>query len=229
MKIDQLPLEMLMEIFRYLPMYDKVSLVNKRFYSIVCKLKDPLICIRISSQMNTEWLQSMQTSNREITNVEIGPIGSSLNEEQILSVVERFSATIKTVILIRTLTESLFLRILSLIPNVEHLELLYFPEYNVIENQSIQRRGFNLKSLARRLLYWKQSVIDDRPSQMQHCCEDLNLKKLKSLTIFCWRDIYKVFARLPVGVLRKLRVGGFHWNKIGFLSIEHQGIKVGLH
>lgn len=38
--IDQLPVEILMKIFSYLPSYNQVSLVNKRFYDVVCSVSD---------------------------------------------------------------------------------------------------------------------------------------------------------------------------------------------
>lgn len=48
MKIDQLPIEMLMKIFNYLPAcYDEVPLVNKLFYSVACNVNDPHIVLRI--------------------------------------------------------------------------------------------------------------------------------------------------------------------------------------
>ncbi len=40
MNIDELPVEMLMKIFRYLDRYKEVSLVNKHFYNVWCSSKD---------------------------------------------------------------------------------------------------------------------------------------------------------------------------------------------
>lgn len=47
MKIDELPAELLIEIFSYLKSYDKVSLVNKQFYNVACKVNDSNICLWI--------------------------------------------------------------------------------------------------------------------------------------------------------------------------------------
>lgn len=38
--IDQLPVEILLQIFRYLPNYGQVSLVNKLFYNVACDVND---------------------------------------------------------------------------------------------------------------------------------------------------------------------------------------------
>lgn len=45
MHIDELPIEMLMQIFAYLPKYNAVSLVSKRFYDVACKVNDSTICL----------------------------------------------------------------------------------------------------------------------------------------------------------------------------------------
>ncbi len=50
MKIDQLPVEMLMKIFSFLPRYEDVSLVNKLFYEIACTVNDPNICLTIDER-----------------------------------------------------------------------------------------------------------------------------------------------------------------------------------
>lgn len=44
-KIDQLPVEVLIEIFRYLPRYDDVSLVSKLFYDVACLVRDSKNCV----------------------------------------------------------------------------------------------------------------------------------------------------------------------------------------
>lgn len=48
-KIDELPVEMLMKVFSYLPNYDAVSLVNKLFYNVACKLTDAGDYVKFSS------------------------------------------------------------------------------------------------------------------------------------------------------------------------------------
>lgn len=48
-KIDELPVEMLMKVFSYLPNYDTVSLVNKLFYNVACKLTDAGDYVKFSS------------------------------------------------------------------------------------------------------------------------------------------------------------------------------------
>lgn len=40
MNIEQLPVEVLMKIFSYLPSYNEVSLVDKRFYDVACTVND---------------------------------------------------------------------------------------------------------------------------------------------------------------------------------------------
>lgn len=47
--IDQLPVEMLLKIFSYLPSYGNVSLVNKLFYDVACKLNDSNVCVSFHS------------------------------------------------------------------------------------------------------------------------------------------------------------------------------------
>lgn len=39
-KIDELPVEILMKIFTYLPRYSEVALVNKVFYDVACSVND---------------------------------------------------------------------------------------------------------------------------------------------------------------------------------------------
>lgn len=51
MKIDQLPVEILMKIFNYLHSYDKVSLVNKHFYNVACKVTESRIHLRLYSEL----------------------------------------------------------------------------------------------------------------------------------------------------------------------------------
>lgn len=45
--IEQLPIEMLLKIFDYLPTFCDVSLVNKLFYDVACKVHDPHICLMV--------------------------------------------------------------------------------------------------------------------------------------------------------------------------------------
>lgn len=51
MKIDELPVEILMKILSYLPSYDKINLVNRQFYNVVCTLRDPEICLYLNEYL----------------------------------------------------------------------------------------------------------------------------------------------------------------------------------
>lgn len=48
--VDELPTEMLIKIFSYLPSYQNVSLVNKRFYEVVCVMNDRNIYLTLDSK-----------------------------------------------------------------------------------------------------------------------------------------------------------------------------------
>lgn len=156
MKIDQLPVEMLMNIFSYISAYWEASLVNKLFYSIACRVRDPTIYLRIDQQFVKQFLcndvtgpqlmQSIQTSNRQISKVKIdcdydlssrpASLTTLLN-----SVLHRFSATIKFLYLIDyvlTTDESDLLEILSLVPNVERL-FIYFYHNSTVKRLPQQR------------------------------------------------------------------------------------------
>lgn len=50
LSIDQLPVEILMKIFRYLPNCGQVSLVNKLFYNVVCSLNDIFLELFLDSK-----------------------------------------------------------------------------------------------------------------------------------------------------------------------------------
>lgn len=50
MKIDQLPVEILMKIFSYLPRHEDILLVNKYFYDVACKVNDANIILRINTR-----------------------------------------------------------------------------------------------------------------------------------------------------------------------------------
>lgn len=43
-KMDELPIEMLLKIFSYVPDRKPVALVNRRFYDVVCTLDEPQLC-----------------------------------------------------------------------------------------------------------------------------------------------------------------------------------------
>lgn len=51
MNIEELPIEILMKIFNYLPSYKNVSIVNKHFYSIACDLYDSKINLELRSEL----------------------------------------------------------------------------------------------------------------------------------------------------------------------------------
>lgn len=45
--MDDLPVELLMKIFSYLPSYSNVSLVSKRFYEVACNVNE--VCLSLGS------------------------------------------------------------------------------------------------------------------------------------------------------------------------------------
>lgn len=205
MAIDQLPVEMLMKIFSYLPApaYCEVSLVNKRFHGIACKMDNIL---RINQRLYERFLSSDEGSgqlmqsivNRRITKVEIETIREGRSplfekEEMIISILQKISSTIKVMILLDYfVSEFCFREILSLIPNVEilHLHGVCLAEKNHLRSDN-----------------------------------DLNLKKLRSLTIFCSNDeVLRVFDRLPIGILTKLRVK-CEWNSLPTILNRQFNIK----
>lgn len=182
MTLDQLPTEMLMQIVSNLSTYREISLVNKRFYAIVCKLTDSKICLQIDQMFCDRFLcddgSSVLTSNRQISKVKIETFEHF--QPQIVAVVKRFSATIKFLSIDAAVQGKFLLKILSLVPNVEHLELQNMKNGNA----SLKRRC---------------------------CCAKINFEKLESLSIRELRDDFSgVFNRLPVGVLKKLRISNFH-------------------
>lgn len=197
MKIDELPVEMLMKIFSYLPSYKNVSLTNKVFYSIACTTNDPNICLRISSQMSFHLLESIRQSERKILKVEIRELlaaGVKLDQELVNSIMENYSASIKSLKYVRAeISESSFLKILALIPNVEHLDLQY--------------------------------LRDKRESLLKlHCTDDLALMKMKSLAID-GVEFLSVFNRLPVGVLTELKVDRYNCESLMALVNRQLNIK----
>lgn len=48
--IDQLPVEMIMNIFSCLPNYYNVSLVNKQFYDVACKMNDRNVSLTLDDK-----------------------------------------------------------------------------------------------------------------------------------------------------------------------------------
>lgn len=198
MKIDQLPVEMLMKIFSFLPTYSDVSLVNKLFYGISCKVNDSNICLRIDNQMDAQCLHSIRTSKRQITKVEIG-IHRFSNEDQQLYIplIENFSSTIKHLTCrYARMDESTFRDILSLTPNIEHLELCALHVCN-----------------------------KDQPPKKRHK-DDLNLTKLKSLSIDgCDDEFVRILNHLPVGVLTELQIINFYWHTLTAALNQQLNIK----
>lgn len=195
-----------MEIFGYLPTYKDISLVNKLFYSIVCKMNDSNICVRIDQRfferffcdnlIDSQCLLSIQASKRQISKVEIG--GSYLRYfghtarrsfvSSIISILERFPATIKSLKYADVIMdESTFLEILSLTPDVEHLDLQYLSLH-----------------------------MDHQPSKrIRRNNNDVNLKKLTLLSFLgCDKEFVTVFNRLPAGILTELRITDIHWRTI---------------
>lgn len=214
MKIDELPVEVLMTIFGFLRDYDEVSLVNKLFYGVVCKVNDSNISLHINHRTNVQCIQSMLTSHRKVSKVKIGPLNnfSSENVRQIVSVVNKFSATIKFLTFIGTCTEFVFLETLALTTNIEYLELrrVDFQESRQAEEHpSFAIRCVEALQLSKLMIPERCYASCKRNDRRD---DNLNLKKLKSLMIVHWKDIFKEFVRLPVGVLTELRVAALDWN-----------------
>lgn len=197
MKIDQLPVEIVMKIFNFLPMYNELKLINKRFYGVWCELNDSKTYLCIDNQMGFQCLHSIQTSKRRVTKLEIGVRHISNEHRQLyLSIINNFSSSINSLTCRDAhMDEPTFLEILSLTPNIEHLDLHLI--------------SFKLQ-----------------PSQRRRWNDELNLKKLKSLSIVgCDDRFFKVFNRLPVGVLSELKITHFHWHTFTAALIRQPNIK----
>lgn len=208
MKIDQLPVEMLIKIFSFLPAKGEASLVNKLFYNIWCQVNDSNICLRInrrffecllySNTTSYQLLQSILTSNRQISKVEIEGtealplVISDLRRKYVISAIEKFSATVKFLKFTRVYIDGLvFLEILSLTPNIEHLNL------------------------------FELGIRDGRCHS-----DDLNLKKLKSLSIInCSEEFPSIFKSLPDGALTELQICNFKWSALTDILSKQLNIK----
>lgn len=175
MKIDQLPVETLMQVFTYLPRHSEVSLVNKVFYTIASEVNHSDIFLRLDRK-SCESILCNHAMNRKISKLGINVAEA---DDFVISVIKKFSTTITCLTLTFTkICESDLLAILSKTPNVEHLQL-----------------------------HALVSSAADQSSEGQLCNDELNLKKLKSMTIL--KDVHKyveVLNRLPVGVLRELQI-----------------------
>lgn len=216
MDINQLPVELLIKIFRHLPTYKEVALVNRRFHGSTCNMNS---CLRIDNRfferfvhhnvLDSNCLQSILASERKITKVEIGCAQLRYFEYQaqrqfissLASIVECFSASIKSLTYADMIVdESTFLHILTLAPNVEHLEL---------QNLTI--------------------YTDHQPSKKRRLCnnnKDLNLKKLKSLSISgCDKEFVGMINRLPVGVLTHLQISDTNWYMVNDVLSRQLKIK----
>lgn len=220
MKLDQLPVEMLMHIFSYLSEFEEVSLVNKLFYNIVCKMNDSNICLRID---NGSDFQSMLLSNRDISHVEID-LRSVDNRElrEVISVVEKFSIKMKFLTLKGYWNKNFLQEVLSFTPNIEYLELRCLRFEEPLFTQRVAVKLKELESVAKR---WYGILRRNQPEEGQLCKNELNLTKLKSLKITCWNDVFNEFVRLPVGILTELKIAFFNWNKLAALINRQPNIK----
>lgn len=215
MDIVQLPVEVLMHISNFLPTYNEVSLVNKLFYDIARSVNDSNNRLRFHQfvdrflscdSMGCQWLREIQSSKRQIPSVvlegdEDHPISIGDQLSSVVVVIEKFSPNIKFLKLwYVTIDVSTFLEILSMVPNLEHLEL-----YTVdcpSEHQSSHKRN-------------KRDYHDD-----------LDLKSLKALSI-SWSDdkFLATFNRLPIGVLTELKIRDFHWKALMVVLSRQWNIK----
>lgn len=195
--MDQLPVEILMKTFSYVPMHDEILLVNKLFHNIACNITDANDCLRMDVPFDEgstsddcvespkrALLESIQKSKRQISKVRINGRNQffQLRDEQfIVCVVEKFSSTIKFLHLaFVAVNESAFLTILSSTLNLEQLELNNF-RYK-IEGQLTKRRRGN--------------------DQI-----NLNMNKLKSLKIVGPSESFiRVLNCFPVGVITNLQI-----------------------
>lgn len=67
MHIDDLPVEILVKIFRYLPTFNSVSLVSRRFYNVACDLGEHTIwldLISVSIFLVSFALQNLTADNK---------------------------------------------------------------------------------------------------------------------------------------------------------------------
>lgn len=208
MKIDQLPIELLIKIFSYQPTVREIALVNRHFYEIVTDLNDANICLRIDQRfydrffyrdaMGEQWLQSVQETKRKVSKLELrSMITSFFLDGPIFLIVEKFASYITTLKFADAFTkESVLVEILMMTPAVRVLD---FQRFTIRQPRTMEER-------------YHQG--------------ELNLKKLKSLTILsCGDEMTKLFHSLPVGVLSALKVASVEWKDLATLLNHQTSIK----
>ncbi|KAG4071586.1 hypothetical protein HA402_011740 [Bradysia odoriphaga] len=197
--INQLPVEILIKIFGYLPSFGRVSLVNKLFYDVSCSVHASKICVTFC--LDFPWLEhpehqsimdSIENTKRQLSKVCIEYAGNVDRLSDVwetafcdtVRILGKFSATIKFIRLKSRLLESVsmnrsdFAQILSLIPNVEHIHM-----YRVFIRTNELR-------------------TNDQPNG--GC---LKLDRLKTLELVeCGEEFLGAFNRLPAGCLKELTI-----------------------
>lgn len=149
-------------------------------------------------------MRTIKESTRNITNVFISLSGYRTTDYEIkeaISVIKHFSESIKQLrIETKYLEMTDFLKILSLVPNVEHLT---FKSFNT------QRYGVGPPS--------------KRPRIMSR---ELNLTHLKSLQMSaCQDEFLLVFRRLPEGVLTELDFDNMNLGRLDVIFNRQRNIK----
>ncbi|KAJ6643667.1 hypothetical protein Bhyg_08631 [Pseudolycoriella hygida] len=205
MNIEVLPIEMLMEIFSYLPNCRNVCLVSRKFYAAGCKLKDKNITLNAdTSFLDRRTLTSILESNRKITKAKIKSSFHDETElEMVLSIIRKFSTSLTDLSLQQTVTDkriskAYFLQILSLVPRLVNL--------NCEEMK-----------LAGDTMYEEPKKIGE---------EQLNVIHLKTLHLNrCNIELAVLFNRLPPGVLTALHLVYAHLGSLFKLLREQPNIK----
>lgn len=68
LKMDKLPVEILMKIFSYLQRFDNVSLVNRQFYNVACTMNDFNICLSLRLAVSNAFVCVLVPFNRKFDN-----------------------------------------------------------------------------------------------------------------------------------------------------------------
>lgn len=223
MQLEDLPVELLLKIFSYLPSNKNVSLVNKHFYGVICNSHEvglslgsyffvsadfilfilhqsKTIILKQGKRNHMQMLESIRGTNRRISKLHIDFCKN--DDAQIrttISIIETFSETVKYLRLRAQTLEMLdFLEILLLLPNVEHLFLDSLDEIRFIPYRNIMMSSDDI----------------------------LNLHRLKTLHLLRGSEEFSVvFNRLPAGVLTELRVDDHNLDALTSLFKRQVNIK----
>ncbi|KAJ6643666.1 hypothetical protein Bhyg_08630, partial [Pseudolycoriella hygida] len=205
MNIEVLPIEMLMEIFTYLPNCRNVCLVSRKFYAAGCKLKDKNITLNAdTSLLDRRTLTSILESKRKITKAKIKSSFHDETElEMMLSIIRKFSTNLTDLSLQHTVTDkriskAYFLQILSLVPRLVNLNCEEINLTGDTTNEAQKKLGE----------------------------EQLNLIHLKTLYLkSCNKELVALLNRLPSGMLTAICLDGIHSCSLSKLLREQPNIE----